>query len=97
MKVESESEVTQLYLTLNDPMEGLPRSPPGSFIHGIFQARALEWGAIAFLEFSPKNSINPLFNFPILRLLRLCQVCVLPYCSESNKINPINKFPWWPF
>ena len=45
MKVESESEVTQLCLTLSDPMD---HSLPGSSIHGIFQARVLEWGAIAF-------------------------------------------------
>ena len=45
MKVKSESEVTQLYLTLSDPMDC---SLPGSSIRGIFQARVLEWGAIAF-------------------------------------------------
>ena len=45
MKVKSESEVTQSCPTLNDPMDF---SPPGSSIHGIFQARVLEWGAIAF-------------------------------------------------
>ena len=45
MKVKSESEVAQLYLTLSDPMDC---SLPGSSIHGISQARALEWGAIAF-------------------------------------------------
>ena len=45
MKVKSESEVTQSCLTLSDPMDC---SPPGSSIHGIFQARVLEWGTIAF-------------------------------------------------
>ena len=45
IKVKSESEVTQSYLTLRDPMDC---SPPGSSVHGIFQARVLEWGAIAF-------------------------------------------------
>ena len=45
MKVKSESEVMQLCPTLCDPMDC---SLPGSSIHGIFQARALEWGAIAF-------------------------------------------------
>ena len=44
---ESESEVVQSCLTLRDPMDC---SPPGSSIHGIFQARVLEWGATAFLE-----------------------------------------------
>ena len=47
MKVKSEREVVQSCLTLSDPMDcGLP----GSCIHGIFQARALEWGAIAFSD-----------------------------------------------
>ena len=45
MKVKSESEVTQSCLTSSDPMDC---SPPGSPVHGIFQARVLEWGAIAF-------------------------------------------------
>ena len=45
MKVKSESEVAQSCLTLSDPMDC---SPPSSSIHGIFQARVLEWGAIAF-------------------------------------------------
>ena len=44
MKVKSESEVTQSYPTLHDPMDC---SLPGSSVHGIFQARVLEWGAIA--------------------------------------------------
>ena len=42
---ESESEVAQSCLTLSNPMDC---SLPGSSIHGIFQARVLEWGAIAF-------------------------------------------------
>ena len=45
MKVKSESKVAQSCPTLSDPMD---YSPPGSSIHGIFQARALEWVAIAF-------------------------------------------------
>ena len=45
MKVKSESEVTQPCPIPSDPMDC---SPPGSSIHGIFQARVLEWGAIAF-------------------------------------------------
>ena len=42
---ENESEVAQLYLTLHDPLDC---SPPGSSVHGIFQARVLEWVASAF-------------------------------------------------
>ena len=45
MRVKSESEVIQSCLTLSDPMAS---SLPGSSVHGIFQARVLEWGAIAF-------------------------------------------------
>ena len=45
MKVKSESEVAQSCPTPSDPMDC---SLPGSSIHGIFQARVLEWGAIAF-------------------------------------------------
>ena len=44
MNVKSESEVAQLCPTLSDSMDC---SPPGSSVHGIFQARGLEWGAIA--------------------------------------------------
>ena len=64
MKVKSEREVAQSCLTLRDPMVCLP---PGSSIHGIFQARVLEWGAIAFsakkirlkeTESSQKSSIG---------------------------------------
>ena len=45
MKVKNESEVTQLCPTLHDPMAC---SLPGSSVHGSFQARVMEWGAIAF-------------------------------------------------
>ena len=45
MKVKSEREVVQSCPALSDPMDC---SPPGSSVHGIFQARVLEWGAIAF-------------------------------------------------
>ena len=44
MKVKSEGEVAQSCPTFRDPMDC---SPPGSSVHGILQARGLEWGAIA--------------------------------------------------
>ena len=47
MKVKSESEVAQSCPTPSDPMDC---SPPGSSVHGSFQAGVLEWGAIAFSE-----------------------------------------------
>ena len=56
MKVKSESEVTQSCPTLSDPMDC---SLPGSSIHGIFQARVLEWVAIAFSNSGIK--INRIF------------------------------------
>ena len=45
MKVNSKIEVTQLCPTLSNPTD---YSLPGSSVHGIFQARVLEWGALAF-------------------------------------------------
>ena len=51
MKVKSESEVAQSCPTLCNPMDW---SPPGSSVHGIFQARVLEWGAIAFSDIKHK-------------------------------------------
>ena len=64
MKVKSQSEVTQSCLTLSDPMDC---SPPGSSVHGIFQARVLEWGATAFSILETRipqicNSSHPLWN-----------------------------------
>ena len=47
MKVKSESEVTQSCPTLSDPMDC---SLPGSSIHGILQAKVLDWGAVAFSD-----------------------------------------------
>ena len=52
---ESESEVAQSCPTLSDPMDC---SLPGSSIHGIFQARVLEWGAIAFSDDQPRQHIK---------------------------------------
>ena len=65
MKVKSESEVTQSCLTLSDPMD---RSLPGSSIHGIFQARVLECGAIAFSDPTHRFALFscPLFSAIIL-------------------------------
>ena len=55
MKVKSESEVAQLSPTLSDPMDC---SLPGSSILGIFQARVLEWGAIAFSVCELKTALK---------------------------------------
>ena len=54
MKVKSESEVAQSCLTLG-PVD---RSRPGSSVHGIFQARELEWGVIAFSELKDRKQLR---------------------------------------
>ena len=59
MKVKSESEVIQSCLTPSDPMDC---SPPGSSTHGIFQARVLEWGAIAFSRASSQRCLILVLN-----------------------------------
>ena len=55
MKVKTESELAQSCLTLSDPMDC---SLPGSSAHGIFQARVLEWGAIAFSGICLLNTMS---------------------------------------
>ena len=70
MKMKSEREVAQSCLTLSDPMH---YSLPGSSVHGIFQARILEWGAIAFSESSlppPKHTPLPTLVFPNLLMVQ---------------------------
>ena len=52
MKVKSENEIAQSCPTLRDPMDC---SPPGSSVHGIFQARVLEWVATAFSQMSKRH------------------------------------------
>ena len=56
MKVKSESEIVQSFPTLSDPMDC---SLPGSSVHGIFQARVLEWGAVAFSDSLSSPSLLP--------------------------------------
>ena len=56
MKVKRESEVAQSCLTLSDPMDC---SLPGSCIHRIFQAKVLEWGAVAFSGIITKSYTTP--------------------------------------
>ena len=65
---ESESEVAQSSSTLRDPMDC---SLPGSSVHGIFQARVLEWGAIAFskLETDILKYISVIFGMGKLFVL----------------------------
>ena len=78
MKVKSENEVTESCPTLSDPMDC---SPPGSSIRGIFQARVLEWGAIAletFKMFLPFGSVISFsFSFFFFLAYMLCWVLVV--------------------
>ena len=59
MKVKSEREVTQSCPTLSDPMD---YSLPGSSVLGIFQARVLEWGAIAFSGRKVMTNLDSIFK-----------------------------------
>ena len=68
MKVKSESEVAQLCLTLHDPMDF---SSPGSSVHGIFQARVLEWVPIAFSKTLILNAPKTILLMKIIFSLRL--------------------------
>ena len=88
VKVKSESEVAQLCLTPSDPMDC---SLPGSSVHGIFQARVLEWGAIAFsysflLVFSYSFIPVLLFHFIIIySAFIICDMMGLEHGSIENK------------
>ena len=78
MKVKSESEVAQSCPTFSDPMDC---SPPGSSIHGIFQARVLEWVAIA-LSMSPSSHMKLNSIFFSIVLLMLSFVIVVQLLSR---------------
>ena len=96
MKVKSESEVAQSCPTLSDPMDC---SPPGSSVHGIFQARVLEWVAIAFsaifqslLKFISTESVM-LSNHLIL----CCSLLLLPSIFPSESALHIRWPKYWNF
>ena len=95
VKVKSESEVAQLCPTLSNPMDC---SPPGSSVHGIFQARVLEWGAIAFsecidyLEHIDCECDSPVFSFVgfFPNSLLLCS----SHYPHIISINWLNDLHW---
>ena len=75
---KSESEVAQSCLTLRDPVDC---SLPGSSVHGIFQSRVLEWGAIAFSKRYSKIT-KSIFNYEVLYKCKVLVVANSPlYCS----------------
>ena len=79
MKVKSESEVAQLCLTLSNPMDC---SLTGSSVHGIFQARVLEWGAIAFSDLDEYQHMNG---------QRRCGVCMCVCVCVVEQYSVIKK------
>ena len=66
MKVKSESEVAQSCPTLSDPMDC---SLPGSSVHGICQARVLEWGAIALSVWSGREVLKIFLMWTIFKIV----------------------------
>ena len=89
VKSESESEVTQSCPTPSDPMDC---SLPGSSIHGIFQARVLEWGAIAFSGYTYLAIIYPSIHFCRL-VAELCPTLCDPmdYSLPDSSMHGISQ------
>ena len=85
MKVKSESEVAQSCLTLSDPMDC---SLPGSSIHGIFQARVLEWGATAFSDDPPPRVMEIKRKVNKWDLIKLKS-----FCTEKETIITVKRQP----
>ena len=92
VKVKSESEVTESCPTPSNPMDC---SPPGSSVHGIFQAGVLEWGAIAILY---QNTITFSCNSlrimkakgevsPWVRMAAICSYHMMLYGSQLLKLE----------
>ena len=79
MKVKSESDVTQSCPTLSDPMDC---SLPGCSVHGIFQARVLEWVAIAF---STQKYYSSIKQNKIMPLATACIEQVIIILSEGDQ------------
>ena len=97
---ESESEVAQLCRTLSDPMDC---SLPGSSIRGIFQARVLEWGAIALGHFlkQQKRKVHWVLNYTKMKCLETDFSLVLVLQSPTSKFNqpsftasPVDRGGW---
>ena len=90
MKVKRESEVAQSCPTPSDPMDC---SPPGSSVHGIFQARVLEWGAIAFsMTGGPSKEHETSKPPPTRRVLERSKGDIM--CLTTSQ-NPPRCHPSW--
>ena len=81
MKVKSEREVAPSCPTLSDPMDC---SPPGSSVHGIFQARVLEWVAIAFSCSTPNKRRKAVVKIKV-NFKYLSRKLPLGKCCESSR------------
>ena len=79
--IESESKVAQSCPTLCDPMDC---SPPGSSLHGILQARVLEWVAIAFSREPPL--LFPMVAISIITFPLKVSVCMLNHSVMSDSL-----------
>ena len=97
MKVESESEVTQSCLTPRDPMDC---SPPGSSVHGILQARVLEWIAIAFSvktqeyenkSLHPPEICGPQQNGHVVKTRSQLYLSLPLHCLVSVRISALQR------
>ena len=83
MKVKSESEVAQSCPTLSDPMDS---SWPGSSTHGVFQARVLEWDAIAFSGTNPRE-------YQIMRTHTKETTWIQNQASPNHQYHPVQDTP----
>ena len=84
MKVKSESEVAQSYPMLSNPMNC---SLPGSSVHRIFQARVLEWGAIAWARVKPskvKEEADPNGKCSLLSSFSFSEMWMQGWMSDSH-------------
>ena len=103
MKVKRESEVAQSCLTLSDPMDC---SLPGSSVHGIFQARVVEWGAIAFSDedvkphakvvMQLKSEFPPLISLSSQDLIRLPVLWFLHQSQTHTWLDQCHLGFWAP-
>ena len=94
VNVKSESKVPQSCPTLSDPMDC---SLPGSSVHGIFQARVLEWGALAFSAFKPMHMLKKkkslkhrcFYDYTVTKMAKIRSVILsvgkdLSYITDGN-------------
>ena len=84
MKVKRESEVAQLCWTVCDPMDC---SLPGSSVHGIFQGRVLEWGAMAFSGSESYIVLNSSFFWKIRTTRWVLETTEYEVLSHSTRLN----------